>query len=231
MVEPVLFLPGFMSDVRLFGPQVDVMSRHRPVQIAPLFGLDTVRDMAQRVLESAPERFALVGASLGGMVAMEVLRRAPERVTRLALIATDALAESPGIAAAREGMMTRARAGRLDDAMAEAVPVAALAPGPERGAICDLVREMGRAAGAEAFQSQSRAMQRRPDQQGTLRRISVPCVVICGECDTLMPPRRHQLLSDLIPRAHLVVLEEAGHLPSLEKPGEMQDILEAWLTL
>ncbi len=230
-MEPVLFLPGFMSDSRLFAPQIEALSRHRAVQIAPLSGLDSVRDMAIRVLEAAPARFALAGASLGGMVAMEVMRRAPERVTRLALISTDALAESPGVAAAREGMMTRARAGRLSDAMDEAIPSGSLAPGPRRTAICDLVREMGVSAGAEAFLAQSRALQRRPDQQGTLRRISVPTVVICGDHDHLMTPRRHQLMSDLTPRAHLVVLENAGHLPTLETPGEMVEILDAWLSL
>lgn len=229
IVEPVVFIPGFMSDARLFRDQVETLSRTRPVQIASLAGADSVREMAARVLDGLPARYALVGHSLGAMVAMELVRRAPDRVTRLVLMSTDALSDPPGVAAARETMIARARAGRLEDALSEALPADALAPGPGRGAALDTVRQMAARAGAEVFQAQTRALQRRPDQQGTLRRLSLPVLVLCGAHDRLFSPRRHEVMAGLLPQGRLLVLDEAGHLPTLEQPGAVTQCLERWL--
>lgn len=228
-LDPVVFLSGFMSDARQFRAQTEALSLTRPVQIATLTQGETVRDMALSVLDGLPARCALVGASLGAMVAMELARRAPERISRLVLIATDALSELPGVAAARDPMITRARAGRLDDAMAEALPASCLAPGPDRAAVLDTVRAMARRSGAAVFQAQSRALQRRPDQQGTLRRIGKPTLVICGAHDHLFPPRRHEVMAGLLPQARLVTLDDAGHLPMLETPERITSLLTHWL--
>ncbi|MGI3184367.1 alpha/beta fold hydrolase [Nioella aestuarii] len=228
-MEPVVFIPGFMSDARVFRNQLETLSFHRSVQVASLDGVDSVREMATHVLNSLPERCALVGHSLGGMVAMELARRAPERVARLALIATDALSELPNVAATRDMMIARARAGRLDHAMAEAVPSAALAPGARRAAVIDTILDMAARAGVDRFQAQSRALQRRPDQQGTLRRLMVPTLVICGAHDRLFPPRRHEIMAGLLPQARMVLLEEAGHIPMLEQPEQMAECLNQWL--
>lgn len=228
-MEPVVFIPGFMSDARVFRDQVEALSRGRPVQVASLSGGESVREMAARVLAGLPDRCAVVGHSLGGMVAMELARLAPDKVTRLVLIATDALAELPGVAAARDTMIARARAGRLNDAMAEAVPTAALAPGAGRAAVWDTMRHMADQLGVDTFQVHSRAMQRRPDQQGTLRRLSLPALVICGAHDRLFSPRRHEVMAGLLPQGQLVVLEEAGHLPMLEQPAGILRHLERWL--
>lgn len=228
-MEPVVFLPGFMSDARLFRDQLDALSPVRSVQVATFGEADNVRDMAERVIADLPERSVLLGSSLGGMVAMEVLRRVPERVARLVLIATDALSELPGVAATRDLMITRARAGRLDDAMAEAVPMAALAPGPSRAEALDILREMAHRVGPTRFAAQSRALQRRPDQQGTLRRITVPTLLICGAYDSVFTCRRHEVMAGLVPHADLMTLDEAGHLPTLEVPVKVNDILRGWL--
>jgi len=226
---PIVFLPGFMSDARLFRDQAEALSPDFSVQVASLGPADNIRDMAARVIADLPQEAALVGASLGGMVAMEVLRRAPERVARLVLIATDALSELPAVAAARDPMISRAKAGRLDDAMAEAVPVDTLAPGPSRAAALDTLRKMARRAGPTGFAAQSRALQRRPDQQGTLRRIAVPTLLICGAHDRIFACRRHEVMAGLVPQAKLVTLEEAGHLPTLECPHKVTEILAGWL--
>lgn len=226
MMDPVVFIPGFMSDARAFRHQIEALSLDRPVQVASLAGSDSVRDLASLALQGLPQRCALVGHSLGGMVAMELARLAPERVTRLVLIATDALSELPGVAAARDTMIARARAGRLADAMAEALPSGALAPGAGRAGVLDIVRQMAERAGVDAFHAQSRAMQRRPDQQGTLRRLPVPTLVVCGAHDRLFPARRHEVMAGLLPQGRLVVLEEAGHLPMLEQPEQVTDLLD-----
>lgn len=228
-MEPVVFLPGFMSDGRIFRDLIEPMSQSRTVQVASLSGVDTVREMAAKVLESLPGRCMLVGHSLGGMVAMEVARRAPKGVSRLALIATDALSELPGVAATRDTMIARARAGRLEDAMAEALPLTSLAPGTARASVLDTVRDMAERAGPDTFQAQSRALQRRPDQQGTLRRLSMPTLVLCGAHDQIFTPRRHELMAGLLPRAKLVVLDASGHLPMLEQPDVVSDYLTRWM--
>ena len=218
-----------MCDARLFAPQIEALSRARAVQVGCLAGSDTIRDMADAVLAAAPATFALAGLSLGGIVAMEVLRKAPDRVTRLALMACDPLSDTPDMAGGREQLMARARAGRLDDVLRDFLPVKCLAPGPARAAMQDLFVEMGRDAGADQFVAQSRALQRRPDQQATLRRVRVPALVMGGAHDRMCPPRRHEFMAELIPEASLTILPEAGHLPTLEAPVAALAALETWL--
>ena len=228
-MEPLVFLPGMMCDARLFAPQIEALSRTRAVQVGCLAGPDTIRDMAEAVLAAAPATFALAGLSLGGIVAMEVMRKAPDRVTRLALMACDPLSDTPDMAGGREQLMARAGAGRLEDVLREFLPVKCLAPGPARTAMQDLFAEMGRDAGADQFVAQSRALQRRPDQQGTLRRMRVPTLVMGGAHDRMCPPRRHEFMAELIPAASLTILPEAGHLLTLETPVAALAALEAWL--
>lgn len=231
MTEPVLFVPGMMCDAGLFGPQITHLSARRMVQVASLSYGDSIREMAANVLHLAPGRFALVGAGMGGMVAMEMMRRAPERVNRLALIATTPLPETPGEAAAREPQIIKAQTGNLDGAMETALPASALAQGPKRSATLAEVTRMARALGAQCFVRQSRAMQRRPDAQKVLIKNKIPCMVLCGAHDTITPPKRHEFMAELIPYAELVTLDDAGHLPSLESPEKVNIALDAWLDL
>src|SRR6056297_121788 len=187
MPEPVVFLPGLMCDARLFGPQIADLSRDHAVMTAPITGGERIEEIASTVLDMMPRRCALAGLSMGGSVAMEIYRRAPDRVTRLALMDTNPLAETPPVAAQREPQILRARAGRLDDVMSEELKPNYLAAGPHRGEILALVMDMARGLGVEVFVRQSRALQRRRDQQATLRRIDVPTLVLCGAEDTLCP--------------------------------------------
>ena len=228
-MEPLVFLPGMMCDARLFQPQIEALSRTRSVQFGCLTGPDSIRDMAMAILDAAPQRFALAGLSLGGIVAMEVMRKAPERVTRLALMACDPLSDTPDMAAARELLMVRATGGRLEDVLYEALPPQVFAPGAGRARAQDLFMDMGRRAGAACFVAQSRALQRRPDQQGTLRRIKIPTLVMGGAHDRLCPPRRHEFMAELIPDATLAMLPDAGHLPTVETPEAVLGHLERWL--
>ncbi|HEX9858679.1 MAG TPA: alpha/beta hydrolase, partial [Paracoccaceae bacterium] len=174
MSEPVVLIPGLMSDARLFLHQITHLARRRAVMVAlPTPGV-TVEEMSQAVLAAAPARFALAGLGLGGDVALDVIRRGLDRVTRVALISTDPLAETPQAAAAREARLVAARSGRLAQAMTDEIPAAALAAGPGRAGILAQVAEMALSLGADVFVTQSRALQRRPDQQKTLRRAMLP---------------------------------------------------------
>ncbi len=228
MKEPILFLPGLMQDARVFLPQMVTLGTGRGVQVFT-GDADTVEKLSEAALAAAPPRCTVVGHGLGGNIALDILRRAPERLARLVLIATDPLSEPPQIAAAREARMVAARAGRLKQAIAEDVPEAALADTPDRAALQLLLRDMAYGLGEGGYLRQSRALQRRPDQQKTLRRAEVPTLFIAGALDTVVPLRRQEFARDLMPRSVLKVLPEAGHLPMLESPEAVSSAIEAFL--
>ena len=182
------------------------------------------------MLASAPQRFALVGHGLGGNVALDVIRRAPERASSVIFLATDPLSEAPQLAAAREARMIAARTGRLRQAMAEEVPEAALYDSIDRPAVLALVEDMAFGLGEGVFMRQSRALQRRPDQQKTLRRTLLPALFLAGAHDTVVPLRRQEFARDLMPNSALKVLEDAGHLPTLETPEEVTRAIAQFLS-
>jgi pimeloyl-ACP methyl ester carboxylesterase len=217
MTEPLVLVPGLMCDARVFWPQIVALSR------------DRVADIAAAIMEQLPARFALAGLGLGGAVAMEMLHRAPERIARLCLMATDPQAETPQMAARREPWIVRARAGRLDEVMREVMPPAHLAPGARRIEVLNRLYAMAADLGADLFQRQNRALQRREDQQGTLRRCKVPTLILCGAHDMETPVRRHEFLARLIPHAQLQVIADAGAVPTLESPARVTRALADWL--
>ncbi|MFW2542180.1 alpha/beta fold hydrolase [Primorskyibacter sp. 2E107] len=231
MRETVVFLPGMMADARAFGPQLADLSRDFAVMCIPPTRGERIEEIASGMLDLLPKRCALVGHGMGGMVALEIIRRAPDRVSRLALMDTSPLADTPAQAAERDPRMVRARTGRLREVLEQELPAETLAPGPYRNDILALARDMGAVLGLEIYLRQARALQRRRDQQGTLRKIAVPVLVLCGAQDRLFEVKRHAFMADLIPGATLQVIEEAGHLPALEAPEAVADALRAWLAL
>lgn len=230
MAEPLLLIPGMMCDARIFMPQIAEFSTERAVHVAAVTKCETIEAMAKQVLDSAPAHFALAGLSMGAMVAMEIVHRAPERVTRVALMDTNSQSEPPAIAATREPQIVGVMAGRLAEVMADVMRPEYLAAGPMRAEILALVQDMALALGEGEFVRHSRALQRRPDQQKTLRKIRMPALVLCGAEDTLTPPRRHEFMSELIPYASLKIIEGAGHLPTLEAPVATNAALREWLS-
>jgi pimeloyl-ACP methyl ester carboxylesterase len=229
MSEALVLLPGMMCDARLFGPQIAELSAEMAVMVAPITQGERIEEIASSLLDLLPKRFALAGLSMGGIVAMELLRRAPDRITRIALMDTNPLAETPVIAANREPQIVKVRSGRLLEVMRDEMKPNYLAPGPYRGEVLDLVMDMAETLGPEVFIRQSRALQRRKDQQATLRKCKVPTLVLCGEHDALCPVKRHTFMAELIPFAELVVLENSGHLPTLEQPAETTAALRKWM--
>ena len=229
MNDPLILIPGLMCDARAFLPQIMTLSKGRTITIALPTPGATVEEISARILAGAPQKFVLVGQGLGGDVALDLVRRAADRVTRIVLLSTDPLAEAPQIAAAREARMIAAGAGRLAAAMAEEVPMASLANVPHRPEIVATLKAMAVDLGPEVFAAQSRAMQRRPDQQKTLRRAMLPALILAGAEDRMVPLRRQELTAGLMPFAKLVVIEGAGHMAPLEHPQAVTDALEAFL--
>ncbi len=229
MNEPLVFLPGMMCDARLFTPQLAAFSYQRTVSVSPLINHDSMELLAEEVLATAPEKFALLGLSLGGIVAMEVIRQAPKRISRLALLDTNPLAELPEVSANREPQIKAVGQGKLRAIMRDEMKPNYLSDGPDKTKILDLCMAMAKTLGAEVFVRQSRALQKRPDQQDNLPAITVPTLVLCGRDDRLCPLERHIMMRDLIPGARLSVLENASHLPTLENPDDTNKAISQWL--
>ncbi len=229
MIEPLVLLPGFMCDARLFHPQIDALSRDRAVMFAPISSGERIEEIASGLLDQLPHRFALAGVGLGGVVALEIVRRAADRVSRLCLISTDAQADTPQMAAAREELIIGAQAGRLEEVMRKVIGSDALAPGPQRIPILNQLFAMAIDLGPDVFVRQMRALQRRPDQQSILCRVKVPGLILGGTHDTLIPARKHEFMAEMIPEAQLKMIERAGHLPTLENPDVLNAALQGWL--
>lgn len=190
---------------------------------------ETIAGMADRLLANAPLRFNLVGHAMGGFVAFEVMRRAPERVTRLVLIATLAAADGQAQTARRQGYIELVESGRFDQVVEERIPI--LFPQARRSdaRMLGIVRKMAADTGAETFLRQQRAIMTRIDSRPTLGDIAVPTLLLRGEEDGITTDARQQEMRAAIPGARLLTLPGAGHLPTLEVPETLLPVLAEFL--
>lgn len=222
----LLLLPGMMCDARMWG---DIPARLGcdVTHVLPT-GHASMQALAAEILASAPQTFAIAGLSMGGILAMEVLRQAPHRVSHLALLDTNPRAELPAIQTNRARQIARAQtdlAGVLRDEMKPNY----LHPGPHRAAILDLCMAMALGLGPQVFTNQSLALRDRPDQTATLAAFKGPALVLMGEHDTLCPLDRHAQMHALMPQSHLTIIPGAAHLPTLEQPDLTSAALQRWL--
>lgn len=227
--ETLVMIPSMLADARIFAPQLATLSRDHAVMIAPPTCGERMEEIASQILSWAPSKFALAGMGLGGMVAMEIIRRAPERVTRIALIATSPQADTPEAAAARETHIIAARAGRWNEVLQHEINSTWMSPTTDKTSLVRTLTQMGNDLGPEAYVRQARALQRRKDQQAAMRQIQQPTCIIAGRHDGQYRLKRHEFLSELIPYADLEVIEGAGYLPSLEAPDALTDALQRWM--
>ncbi|WP_372421900.1 alpha/beta fold hydrolase [Salinarimonas chemoclinalis] len=229
MAEPLLLVPGLMCDARLFAPQLAALSAGRTVIVPDVSGADTIAALAAAVLADAPPSFALAGLSMGGIVAMEMARQAPERVRRLALLDTDPRADSEGVRAMRARQIAEVEAGGLDAVLRRDVEPVLLHRESAREDVLEVMRAMAGDLGPEVFVRQSRALASRDGQEETLRARRGPTLVLCGEDDRLCPVKRHTLMHELVAGSTLEIVPGAGHLPTLETPEAVNAALARWL--
>ena len=229
MNEPLVLIPGMMCDARLFAPQIAEFSADRPVMIIPPVGANTICDLARHLLDIAPPAFALAGLSMGGILAMEVIRQAPARVTRLGLMDTNPFADAPEKAPIRTAQISKVAAGGLREVMREEMIPHYLAHSSCHEPLIDLCLDMAEALGSKVFIDQSEALKTRPDQYATLKSITVPTLILCGEEDRLCPVARHKQMHDAIAGSRLEIIAGAGHLPTIEQAGPTNKVLREWL--
>lgn len=230
MSPALVLIPGLLCDERLWRHQAEGLTDlAHPTSIPSVTGHSSVQEMARAILEEAPERFALAGLSMGGYVALEVMRQAPERVEALALLDTSARPDTPEQTATRLELVELARGGRFDKVWRTVLPKVVHPERVEDPGIVAAVEGMAHAVGPEAFERQERAIIGRPDGRGDLAGISCPTLVLCGREDTLTPVGLHEELAGGIPGASLRVVERCGHLSTLERPEEVTDALREWL--
>jgi pimeloyl-ACP methyl ester carboxylesterase len=225
----LVLLPGLLNDQRLWARQAAALVDLAEVSVGDLTQDDSLGDMADRVLAGAPARFALAGLSMGGYVAMEIMRRAPERVERLALLDTTARPDLPEQTQRRRDAVELARSGGFDKIMPTMLPMLLCAASLSDPSITGLAKDMARAVGAEAFIRQQTAIMGRPDSRPSLAAIRCPTLVLCGAEDALTPPDRHHEMAGLIAGSRLVIVEGSGHLSPMEQPAAVLDALAGWL--
>ncbi len=228
MRQDLILLPGLICDARLFAPQVEALA-DVAVAFVPHLDAPSVGEMAEAVLGAAPKTFALAGLSMGGYVAFEILRRAPERVTRLALISTTARPDAPEQSAMRRELIELAKTDRYAQVMPRLLPKLVSAGRRNDADLKRVVVEMAEAVGAKAFIRQQTAIIARPDSRPDLARIAAPTAVICGDADELTPRDRHEEIAAAIPGAALSVVPGSGHLATLEAPDALSALLRSWL--
>lgn len=225
---PLLLLPGQLCDERLWrDPAAALADVARPI-FGDLTQDDRIEDMATRALAAAPTSFALAGLSMGGYVALEIMRQAPERVLRLALFDTTARPENPARATLRRADMSTVGLGRFAGITPRLLPQFIHASRLQ-DPVAQEVMAMTARVGAAAYLRQQTAILKRPDARPTLPTIAVPTLIGVGEADAVTPPRLAEEMAAGIPDAKLQVFVRCGHLPPMEDPAATVLAMRAWL--
>ena len=228
---PSVLIPGLLCTPRLFAEQLPALWRFGPVTVANHTYDDSMNDIARRILSLAPPKFALIGLSMGGYVAFEILRQAPDRVAKLALLDTTARPDAPEQTEQRKRQVEMARHGRFDGIAQLLFPRFVSAARHGDRALQDIVRAMAEDTGAEAFIRQQTAIMNRADSRPGLGAIACPTLVVVGADDALTPPDRAAEMVAAISGARQRVVPECGHLSTLEQPEAVTRALVAFLSL
>ncbi|WP_018632188.1 alpha/beta fold hydrolase [Neomegalonema perideroedes] len=227
--QPALFIPGLLCDSELYAAQIRDLSDLLEIQVADQGAGESVSETAAAILAKAPPSFVLAGLSMGGYLAFEILRQAPERVTRLAILDSAARADSPERRADRERQIELAASGGFGKLVAAMAPKL-IAP-ENRAEVEPVFRSMAGRVGPEGFIRQTRTILSRPDSRPNLAEIRVPALVLVGTEDELTPPDLAREMAFAIPGARLALIEGAGHLATLERPAAVSAALRDWLAV
>ena len=226
----LVLLPGLLCDRELWRRQIESLGDVASPWVADLTLDDSMAAMARRVLAAAPPVFALAGLSMGGYCALEIMRQAPARVTRLALLDTGARADSPEQTARRRGLIELAEKGDFKGVTPRLLPLFLHPDRLKDAELTGRVTAMAHRVGKDAFLRQQKAIMGRIDSRPYLARIACPTLLLCGRQDQLTPPALLEEMAAPIPGALLEVIEDCGHLSTMERPDAVDAALRIWLT-
>jgi pimeloyl-ACP methyl ester carboxylesterase len=226
---PILLVPGLVSSPRIYAPVIPALWRFGPVTVANHIRDNNMGAIARRILAEAPPRFALAGHSMGGYIAFEIVRQAPDRVAKLALINTQARPDTPEATARRRGQIARAQSGEYHGVLDDLFPGFVHPSRCADASLRRLVDDMADDVGADAFVRQQNAVISRPDSRPTLAAIGCPTLVLTGDEDNTIPNSLSKEMAAGIHGAKLVILASCGHLPQVEQPEATADALVEWL--
>jgi pimeloyl-ACP methyl ester carboxylesterase len=224
-----LLLPGLLCDERLWRAQISALGDIAAAQVADLTGESSMSALAASALAAAPPTFALAGLSMGGYVAQEIMRQAPERVIRLALLDTSARPDTPEQTERRKGLLALARQGKFKGVTPRLLPFLIHRSRLNDQELVGTVMAMAERVGQSAFFRQQEAIMGRPDGRGDLTRIRCPTLVLCGEEDAITPVAVHEEMARAIPAARRATIPDCGHLSTLERPDHVSAELRRWL--
>ena len=222
-------VPGMMCDERIFSPQIEALSQNLEVTIADISNFSSVRELASDVLKKAPKKFSLLGHSMGGIVAMEIYSQEPNRIEKLILMDTNPKAELDEVKLKREPQIREVNKGKLLEVMRDEMKPNYLAESENKRSVLNICMEMALSLGPDVFINQSRALQSRLDQQNTIQSINIPVLIMCGSEDKLCPVERHEMMHNMISDSDLKIINNAGHMPTLEQPRETTEVIKEWL--
>lgn len=222
-------VPGMMCDERIFSPQIEALSQNLEVTIADISNFSSVRELASDVLKKAPKKFSLLGHSMGGIVAMEIYSQEPNRIEKLILMDTNPKAELDEVKLKREPQIREVNKGKLLEVMRDEMKPNYLAESENKRSVLNICMDMALSLGPDVFINQSRALQSRLDQQNTIQSINIPVLIMCGSEDKLCPVERHEMMHNMISDSDLKIINNAGHMPTLEQPRETTEVIKEWL--
>lgn len=226
---PLLLVPGLLCSARLYAAQVVALWPQGPVMVVDHRRDDEIGAIAARILVNAPPRFALAGLSMGGYIAFAMLRQAPERIAKLALLDTSARPDTAEQKEARQKFIAMAEAGKLSDVVDTLAPRFVHRDRRNDDVLNRTIRDMAVDTGVDAFVRQEKAIMTRPDSRPSLASIRCPTLVLVGEGDELTTPELAQEIAGGIAGARLVVVPDCGHLSTIERPEAVNAALAEWL--
>jgi len=226
----LVLIPSQLCTAAVWRHQIDALSEMANISVADNAADSTMQGIAAAILAKAPARFALAAHGMGGFVAFEILRQAPERVERLALFDTLAKADTEKQITRREGYARLVRAGQFDQVVEERIPILLHPDRQNDERLLDIARQMARDTGAEGFLRQQTAIIGRPDSRPGLAAITCPTLVAIGQQDGITAIDDAREIAEGIPGARLEIIEDCGHLSPLEQPEIVTGLLRAWLT-
>ena len=229
----ILFLPGLLNDGRLWQAQIHALSPHAEIEVGDLKSADTIAGLADNLMEvhfkDHSSKINVVALSMGGYVALELMRRLPDKIAKLAIFNSSARADSPEQTLTRKGLIELSERGEFLGVTPRLLPRLLHPKSMENKDITDLIMDMAKNTGKDAFIRQQKAIMSRIDSRDSLKKIKAPTLFVAGKNDLLTPVELMEEMHNLMPQSEFHVIDDSGHLTPLEQPQQAINLLLRFL--